>query len=216
MFITAKRHEREKQELLGASNRLTEAILKNTEQGLFLLDSKDKIQPQVSQSLTTLFRRQDFSNLSFEKLLGPIVSAKTLTVARAHIGALLGVRRARMRRNRIRSRPSKCAWPIPTARTTRRITRSSSTRSRYRVSRGCGWCASPISRCGCKRFRIGRPAGAIANAGRDSTHRPANGRRAVRRLFAANRRLHEDHHRRFAKAGSGGRGVSPQTGRGSR
>ncbi len=90
MFITAKRHEREKQELLGASNRLTEAILKNTEQGLFLLDSKDKIQPQVSQSLTTLFRRQDFSNLSFEKLLGPIVSAKTLTVARAHIGALLG------------------------------------------------------------------------------------------------------------------------------
>jgi two-component system, chemotaxis family, sensor kinase CheA len=90
MFITAKRHEREKQELLGASNRLTEAILKNTEQGLFLLDGKDKIQPQVSRSLASLFRRQDFNNLSFEKLLGPIVTAKTLTVARNYIAGLLG------------------------------------------------------------------------------------------------------------------------------
>jgi two-component system, chemotaxis family, sensor kinase CheA len=90
MFITAKRHEREKQDLLGASNRLTDAILKNTEQGLFLLDGKDRIQPQVSQSLATLFRRQDFSNLSFEKLLAPVVTAKTLTVVRNHIAALLG------------------------------------------------------------------------------------------------------------------------------
>jgi two-component system chemotaxis sensor kinase CheA len=90
MFITAKRHEREKQDLLGASNRLTEAILKKTDQGLFLLDGKDRIQPQVSQSLATLFRRQDFSNLSFEKLLGPIVTAKTLTVVRNHIAGLLG------------------------------------------------------------------------------------------------------------------------------
>ncbi len=65
MFITAKRHEREKQELLGASNRLTEAILANSEQGLFLLDGTNKIQPQVSQSLAKLvspsgFQRSDF------------------------------------------------------------------------------------------------------------------------------------------------------------
>jgi len=90
MFITAKRHEREKQELLGASNRLTEAILKNTEQGLFLLDSKDRIQPQVSQSLAKLFRRQEFDNLSFEKLLAPVVMTKTLTVAKNYIAGLLG------------------------------------------------------------------------------------------------------------------------------
>ena len=89
MFISAKRHEREKQELLGASNRLTEAILKTTEQGLFLLDGKDKIQPQVSQSLGALFRRQDFSNLSFEKLIAPIVTAKVLTVARSYVSGLL-------------------------------------------------------------------------------------------------------------------------------
>jgi two-component system, chemotaxis family, sensor kinase CheA len=90
MFITAKRHEREKQELLDASNRITEAILHNSEQGLFLLDAKDRIQPQVSRSLGALFRRQDFSNLSFEKLVAPLVSAKVLTVVRNHIAQLLG------------------------------------------------------------------------------------------------------------------------------
>jgi two-component system, chemotaxis family, sensor kinase CheA len=90
MFISVKRHEREKQELLGASNRITEAILKHCEQGLFLLDAKDRIQPQVSQSLARLFRRQDFANLSFEKLLAPVVTAKTLSIVRNHIAQLLG------------------------------------------------------------------------------------------------------------------------------
>jgi two-component system, chemotaxis family, sensor kinase CheA len=89
MFITVKRHEREKQELIGASSRLTNAILKSSEQGLFLLDPKGKILPQVSNSLATLFRRQDFSNLSFEKLIGPLVTAKTLSVARAFVTRLL-------------------------------------------------------------------------------------------------------------------------------
>jgi two-component system, chemotaxis family, sensor kinase CheA len=89
MFITVKRHEREKQELIGASTRLTDAILKSSVQGLFLLDAKDKIQPQVSTSLGTLFRRQDFSNLSFEKLIGPLVTAKTLSVARSFMTRLL-------------------------------------------------------------------------------------------------------------------------------
>jgi two-component system, chemotaxis family, sensor kinase CheA len=95
MFITVKRHEREKQELLGASNRITDALLKHCEQGLFLLDSKDRIQPQVSRSLATLFRRQDFANLSFEKLLAPVVTAKILSVVRSHLARLLGTAPAR-------------------------------------------------------------------------------------------------------------------------
>ena len=89
MFISRKRHEREKQELLGASSRLTDAILKGNPQGLFLLDAKDKILPQVSMSLATLFRRQDFTNVSFEKLIGPLVTAKTLGVARTFVTRLL-------------------------------------------------------------------------------------------------------------------------------
>jgi two-component system, chemotaxis family, sensor kinase CheA len=89
MFISVKRHEREKQELLGASNRLTEAVLKGSVHGLFVLDAKGKILPQVSGSLATLFRRQDFANLTFEKLIGPLVTAKSLSVARTFVTQLL-------------------------------------------------------------------------------------------------------------------------------
>src|SRR6266403_6005761 len=89
MFISVKRHQREKQDLIGASNRLTDALLKSSAQGLFLLDAKDKILPQVSASLAMLFRRQEFTNLSFEKLIGPLVGAKTLSVTRAFVTRLL-------------------------------------------------------------------------------------------------------------------------------
>jgi two-component system chemotaxis sensor kinase CheA len=89
MFISVKRHEREKQDLIGACNRLTDAILKSSAQGLFLLDAKDRVLPQVSTSLATLFRRQDFTNLTFEKLIGPLVTAKTLSAARTFVTRLL-------------------------------------------------------------------------------------------------------------------------------
>jgi hypothetical protein len=88
MFITVKRHEREKHELISASNRLTDAILKSSTEGLFLLAAKDKLLPQVSASLAVMFRRQDFTHLSFEKLIGPVVSAKTLSAARGYISRL--------------------------------------------------------------------------------------------------------------------------------
>jgi two-component system chemotaxis sensor kinase CheA len=89
MFISVKRYEREKQDLIGASNRLIDAILNSSAQGMFLLDAKDNILPPVSASLAALFRRQDFTNLSFEKLIGPLVSAKTLSAARAFVARLL-------------------------------------------------------------------------------------------------------------------------------
>lgn len=89
MFISVKRHEREKQDLISASNRLTDAILKTSSTGLFLMDGKGKVQPQVSAALGTLFRRQDFANLTVEKLIGPLVSAKTLSVVRTHMAHFL-------------------------------------------------------------------------------------------------------------------------------
>ena len=85
MFISVKRHEREKQELISASNRLTDAILKTSSVGLFLMDCRGRIEPQVSASLGTLFRRQDFENLNVEKLIGPLVSAKTLSAVRTYM-----------------------------------------------------------------------------------------------------------------------------------
>jgi len=84
MFITVKRHEREKQDLM-SGNRLTDAILKTAAQGLFLLDAKSKILPPVSKSLAALFRRRDFGNLSFDKLIAPIVTAKISSAARNHV-----------------------------------------------------------------------------------------------------------------------------------
>jgi two-component system chemotaxis sensor kinase CheA len=93
MFVSVKRHEREKQELIAASNRLTDAILKTSSIGLFLMDSKGRIQPQVSASLGTLFRRQDFANLTVEKLIGPLVSAKTLSLVRTYMTRLLELAR---------------------------------------------------------------------------------------------------------------------------
>ena len=89
MFNIAKRQQREKQESAGAHIRLTDAVLKSSTQGLFLLDAKDRVHPQVSSSLAKLFRRQDFGNLSFEKLIGPIVSSKTLTAARTQVARIL-------------------------------------------------------------------------------------------------------------------------------
>jgi signal transduction histidine kinase len=88
MFISVKRHEREKQELL-ASSRLAETILKSATLGIFVLDAKDRIQAQRSSSLAALFRREDFDNLSFEKLLGPVVSAKSLAAVRIYLARLL-------------------------------------------------------------------------------------------------------------------------------
>ena len=90
MFISAKRHEREKQALLDASNRITDAVLEHSGQGLFLLDAKDRIQSQVSRAMQSLFRRQDFANLSVEKLVAPLVTAKTLSIVRNHMARVLG------------------------------------------------------------------------------------------------------------------------------
>src|SRR3984885_13651728 len=89
MFISVKRHEREKQDLVDASKRLTDAILKSSAQGLFLLAAKDGIQPEHSASMVTLFRRQDFANLTFDKLISPLVTAKTLSAVRAFTARLL-------------------------------------------------------------------------------------------------------------------------------
>ena len=89
MFISVKRHERELQQLMASSNRLTEAVLKSSELGLFLLDAKHRIQPQMSRAMTQLFRREDFTNLSLEKLFAPLVSAKTLSAVRAWLARLL-------------------------------------------------------------------------------------------------------------------------------
>jgi hypothetical protein len=88
MFTLGKHWKRANHPPEGA-NRLTEVMLNGTPQGVFLLDAKDRILTPVSPSLRVLFRREDFANLTFEKLIAPVVTPKTLTAARNHIAALL-------------------------------------------------------------------------------------------------------------------------------
>jgi two-component system chemotaxis sensor kinase CheA len=90
MFTMGKRRKRENPEPDGVRSVLTEAVLNNVPQGVFLLDATDKVLPPVSRALATLFRREDFANLTFEKLLAPVVTPKTLTAARDHLVALRG------------------------------------------------------------------------------------------------------------------------------
>src|ERR1700676_1099341 len=89
MFIMGKRRKREKEATDGARSGLTAAILNSIPQGLFLLDAEDKVLPPVSRALAALFRREDFADLTFEKLIAPVVTPKTLTAAKKHIAALL-------------------------------------------------------------------------------------------------------------------------------
>jgi signal transduction histidine kinase len=84
-----KRPEREKQDGTGTPHRLTDVLLKTTPDGFFLLDSKDRIQPQVSNGLAVMFRRPDTAYLSIEKLVAPLVTAKTLSAVRTYMARLL-------------------------------------------------------------------------------------------------------------------------------
>src|SRR5713226_4632899 len=90
MFMMGKRRKREKPGADDPHSGLTDAILNGIPQGLFLLDAKGQVLPPMSHALATLFRREDFANLSFEKLLARMVTPKTLTAARNHVAALLG------------------------------------------------------------------------------------------------------------------------------
>jgi hypothetical protein len=89
VMFSLKRQQRDKPEPIEPSLRLTDAILRNSAQGLCLLDVAGRIVPPLSRSLTTLFRRPDVAYLSFERLLAPLVSDETLAVVRAHMQRLL-------------------------------------------------------------------------------------------------------------------------------
>ena len=95
MFISKKRHGEDLQAMQSASNRLIEAILNHVSQGVFLVDARDRILQPVSRAMTTLFRRRDFSNLTFERLLAPLVDEQTLidacaTLAKMRLANLSG------------------------------------------------------------------------------------------------------------------------------
>jgi two-component system, chemotaxis family, sensor kinase CheA len=82
MFTAFKRPERKKPEPPPNTSRLADVLLRSVAQGVLFLEANGRLLPQTSRSLGTLFRRQEFVDLSFEKLLAPLVTAKTLTAVR--------------------------------------------------------------------------------------------------------------------------------------
>jgi two-component system, chemotaxis family, sensor kinase CheA len=82
MFTAFKRPERKKPDPAPNTSRLADVLLRSVAQGILFLEANGRLLPQASQSLGTLFRRQEFVDLTFEKLLAPLVTAKTLTAVR--------------------------------------------------------------------------------------------------------------------------------------
>ncbi len=88
MFISAKRHEREIKATVEAVNLWSEALLQHVSQGIFFLDVKNRILPPISQSLSKYFGRRDFSQLTFEKLLRPVLEESVLNEACAQLAEM--------------------------------------------------------------------------------------------------------------------------------
>jgi two-component system chemotaxis sensor kinase CheA len=67
-------------------------ILRTVNEGLFLLDAKQKIGTEKSMALANIFRREDFSDMGFDDLLRGIVPEKTLRTAQDYVQLLWGER----------------------------------------------------------------------------------------------------------------------------
>jgi two-component system, chemotaxis family, sensor kinase CheA len=73
---------------LRQARQQTADILRTVKDGLFLLDENLIIGASYSSALESLFQRNDFAGLPFEKLLKDIVSEKTLSTAVKFVGVL--------------------------------------------------------------------------------------------------------------------------------
>jgi two-component system, chemotaxis family, sensor kinase CheA len=73
---------------LREARQQTTDILRTVKDGLFLLDEHLVIGASYSSALESLFQREDFAGLPFEKLLRNIVSEKTLSTALKFVGVL--------------------------------------------------------------------------------------------------------------------------------
>ena len=70
----------------------TADILRTVNEGLFLLDKELKLGSERSMALNTIFRREDFTGLTFDQLLKEIVPEKTLRTAMDYVALLWGER----------------------------------------------------------------------------------------------------------------------------
>ena len=216
MFMSFKRSERKTPEIAPAGGRLSDALLRSVSQGILFLDSTGRLMPQASQSLGTLFRREEFVDLTFEKLLAPLVTAKTLSAVRAQTTRLFRpeaeataedlkvLQDVELRLPNLSDGSSSrahyafefCAmeesfapyaWLVTVTDITTRV-QSARELEDLRACRVYGHSRAPYPRASCSACCI---SGAAADPLRDVELRDATWRRALRRIPAKDRRLDE-------------------------
>ena len=82
------RQLKESDQKVEAARKETTEILETVNEGLFLLNNDFEIGSQYSTALEDMFARTDISGLSFEGMLGDIVSSKDLNTAKRFVALL--------------------------------------------------------------------------------------------------------------------------------
>ncbi len=92
IFFYFVRNMRKDELVTARARKETADILRTVNEGLFLLDKELKVGSERSMALNTIFRREDFSGLTFDTLLKSIVPEKTLRTAMDYVALLWGER----------------------------------------------------------------------------------------------------------------------------
>jgi HPt (histidine-containing phosphotransfer) domain-containing protein len=92
IFFYFARNLRKDEFVANIARKETADILRTVNEGLFLLDKDLKLGSERSMALNTIFRREDFANITFDQLLKPIVPEKTLKTAMDYVALLWGER----------------------------------------------------------------------------------------------------------------------------
>lgn len=83
---------RKEEAVASSARKETQDILRTVNEGLFLLDKDLKIGSERSMALNTIFRRDEFTGVTFDQLLKNIVPEKTLRTAMDYVALLWGER----------------------------------------------------------------------------------------------------------------------------
>jgi HPt (histidine-containing phosphotransfer) domain-containing protein len=92
IFLYFARNLRKEELVSTRARKETADILRTVNEGLFLLDKELKLGSERSMALNTIFRREEFNDLTFDSLLKGIVPEKTLRTAMDYVALLWGER----------------------------------------------------------------------------------------------------------------------------
>lgn len=92
IFFYFARNLRKEEAVLNVARKETADILRTVNEGLFLLDKDLKLGNERSMALNSIFRREEFTNVTFDQLLKPLVPEKTMKTAMDYVALLWGER----------------------------------------------------------------------------------------------------------------------------